>query len=240
MKEIKDFETWYKKINKTNDEDEYEEFVWELMATPFAEYHYSLMTGRSTNDEFKDILWSRFDEHEDAEELLLNKLENNEDNEFVGKILFKLGVTVDLRHGKQKGKVYEYAKKYTNSLDDNIRENAIIVLGWLGGVKDIELLGGLLLNDKNNKCRAWSASAFMQIWFRRKSKNFVDKVLPHLYKSIKQEQDIFVIGCIINTLQEITNKKFGLTQKALDLIETEKINISKNKVINYFEKLYKE
>jgi hypothetical protein len=36
------------------------------------------------------------------------------------------------------------------------------------------------------------------------------------------------------------NKKFGLTRKALDLIEEEKINILKNKVINYFEKLYKE
>jgi hypothetical protein len=113
-------------------------------------------------------------------------------------------------------------------------------LGWLGGVKDIELLGKLLLNDKHNKCRAWSASAFMQIWFRKKSKTFVDKVLPYLYKSTKQEQDIFVIGCIINTLQEITNKKFGLTQKSLDLKETDKINILKNKVIKYFEKLYKE
>jgi hypothetical protein len=61
-----------------------------------------------------------------------------------------------------------------------------------------------------------------------------------LYKSIKQEQDIFVTGSIINTLQEITNKKFGITQKALDLIETEKINISRNKAIKYFEKLYKE
>jgi hypothetical protein len=35
MKEIKDFETWYKKINKTSDEDKYLEFVWELIETPF-------------------------------------------------------------------------------------------------------------------------------------------------------------------------------------------------------------
>jgi hypothetical protein len=240
MKEIKDFETWYKKINKTNDEDEYLEFVWELMETPFTDYHCSLITSKNTNDEFKDTLWSRFDEHEDAETFLLNKLENNEDREFVGEILFNLGKTVDLKHGKQKEKVYGYVKEYTNNSNDNIRENAIIVLGWLGSVKDIELLGELLLTDKNKKCRKWAASAFMQIWFRRKNKIFVDKVLPYLYKSMKQEQDVLVIGSVINTLQEITNKKFGLTRKALDLNETEKINISKNKVINYFKKLYKE
>jgi hypothetical protein len=44
---------------------------------------------------------------------------------------------------------------------------------------------------------------------------------------------------LINTLQEITEKKkFGLTRKALELNEAEKINLSKNKTINYFEKLY--
>jgi hypothetical protein len=240
MKEIKDFETWYKKINKTNDEDEYLEFVWELMETPFTEYHYSLITSKSTNDEFKDALWSRFYEHEDAETFLLNKLENNEDTEFIGKILFSLGEIVDLWHGKQKEKVYEYAKKYAASLNDTVRENAIIVLGWLGGAGDIKLLGELLLNDKHNKCRAWAASAFMQIWFRRKSKTFVDKVLPYLYKSIKAEQDVFVIGSIIGALQKITNKKFGLTQKAQDLNEAGQINPAKDKAIKYFKKLYKE
>jgi hypothetical protein len=210
------------------------------METPFTEYHYSLISSKNTNDEFKDALWSRFYEHEDAETLLLNKLENNEETESIGKILFSLGEIIDLRHGKQKEKVYEYAKKYTNSSDNKTRENAIIVLGWLGGAGDIKLLGELLLTDKYNKCRAWSASAFMQIWFRRKSKTFVDKVLPYLYRSIKDEQDIFVIGSIIGTLQKITNKKFGLTQKAQDLNEAEKINASKDKVIKYFRKLYKE
>ena len=108
-------------------------------------------------------------------------------------------------------------------------------MGWIGGVNDIDLLGKLLLNDKNNKCRAWSASAFMQIWFRKQSKVFVDKVIPYFYESVKQEQEVLVIGNVINTLQEIIQKKFGLTQKALNLLEIEKINVSKNKVIKYFE-----
>jgi hypothetical protein len=167
----------------------------------------------------------------------LNKLENNENTEFIGKILFNLGKIIDLEHGKQKEKLYEYAKKFTNN---DIRENAIIVLGWVGSSKDIDILGKSLLEDKHNKCRAWSVSAFMQIWFRKENKTFLEKVLPYLYKSLKSEQDNFVIGSVINTLQEITNKKFGLTKKSLDLMEADKIYKAKEKAIKYFVQLYGE
>jgi hypothetical protein len=92
---------------------------------------------------------------------LLKKLETNEDKEFQGKILFNLGVIIDRENGKQKEKVLEYVHKLINSSDDIIRENAVIVLSWLGGINDIVLWGGILLNDPYNKCRAWPVSAFM-------------------------------------------------------------------------------
>ena len=120
--------------------------------------------------------------------------------------------------------------------NENTREKAIIVLGWIGGNEEIELLGNSLLNDKNNKCRAWSASSFMQISFRKKIN--IEKILPYLYKSIKQEQDNFVIEIIINTLQEITKKKFGLRQKDMNINNIEAVNKSKVKVLKYFEKMY--
>jgi hypothetical protein len=80
----------------------------------------------------------------------------------------------------------------------------------LGRNKEIELLGNILLNDKNNKCRAWATSSFMQISFRKKLD--IEKVLPHLYNSIQTEEDCFVIENVINTLQVITKKKFGLNK----------------------------
>jgi hypothetical protein len=78
-------------------------------------------------------------------------------------------------------------------------------------------------------------SVYMQIWLSRKSKTFVNKILS----SNKTGTGYVCNKMYIDSLQEITNEKFGLTQKALDLIETEKINLSKKKVINYFETLYK-
>jgi hypothetical protein len=236
MKEITDFDKWYKTLNNSEDEDDYLEFVWELMKTPYTEYHYSLITGKNTNKQFSDTLWSRFDEHEDAEVFLLKILENNIDKEFHGDILFYLGRIIDLKHGKQKAKVIEYVKKNVNNPNENIRENAIIVLGWLGGNKEIELLGNILSDDTNNKCRAWAASSFMQISLRKKLDT--EKILPYLYKSIQKEEDFFVIENIINTLQEITKKKFGLNKKDMNINNVEAVEKSRTKVLKYFKKLY--
>jgi hypothetical protein len=236
MNEIKEFDKWYKKLNNSDDEDDFLEFVWELMETPFTEYHYSLIVNKHTNKEFREALWSRFDEHNDAEKFLLDTLDKNIDIEFHGDILFYLGKIIDLRNGKEKQKVLEYAKNFSNNSNENIRENAIIVLGWLGGNKEIDLLGNLLINDTSNKCRAWSASSFMQISYRKKIN--MQKVLPYLYKSIKQEKDYFVTESILNVLQEITKKKFGFNKRDLNTNNIEVIDKSKIKVLRYFEKLY--
>jgi hypothetical protein len=240
MKEINDFDILYKKLNKSNDEDNYLEFVWELMRTPYTEYHYSLILNKNTNKNFKESLWSRFDEHTDAETFLINKLDNGLDVEIHGEIIYCLGKIIDLRNGKQKQKVLEYAKTFTNDSNENIREKAIIVLGWLGGNKEIYLLGNILLNDAYNKCRAWASSSFMQISFREKINT--EKVLPYLYNAIRKEQDYFVIESIINTLQETTKKKFGLKKKDLDTNNIEAIEKSKNKVTTHppFSLIYKK
>jgi hypothetical protein len=75
----------------------------------------------------------------------------------------------------------------------------------------------------------------MQIWFRRKNQNFVNTVLPYLYKAIKQETDTFVTGIIISSFQEMVGKKF-VTEKHIDLVDKEKIETGKIKLIKYYEK----
>jgi hypothetical protein len=242
--DIREFEKWYNKINKKSSSGkgtiEYFEFATALSQTSFVEYHYSLIINKKTNEEFRNYLWAKFEDHKEAEMFLLKKLETNEDKGFQGKILFRLGVIIDRRNGKQKEKVLEYVHKLINSSDDNIRENAIIVLGWLGGINDIALLGEKLLNDPYTKCRAWSASSFMQIWFRREEDNiFAENVLPYLYKALQMEKNYFVISTVIETIQELVKKKFGITKMALNDLDKEKIDICANKIIKYFEKVYK-
>jgi hypothetical protein len=233
---IKEFDTWYKKVNKTDDDIQYLKFTWELMESPYTKYHFSLMANKNTVNEFKEILWDEFPVHTDAEEFLLNKLEKNENTKYHGEIIFCLGKIIDQWYGEQKDKVLEYTLKLANSTDENVREKAIIVLGWLGGSKHIGFIADKLLNDPYNKCRAWSASSFMQIWFRRKNQNFVNTVLPYLYKAIKQETDTFVIGIIISSFQKMIGKKF-VAQKYIDLVDKENIGTGKIKLIKYYEKM---
>jgi ribosomal protein L18E len=234
--EIKEFDKWYNEVNNSNDKIKMLEFVCELIKTPYTEYYYSLMTNKNTNQYFKETLWRKFYDNKNAEAFLLDKLDKKTDMEFYGEIIYCLGKIIDQKSNQQKTKVLEYAIEFSNNSNEKIREKAIIVLGWLGGNKEIELLGNKLLNDIYNRCRAWSASSLMQISFRKKLNT--EKVLPYLYSSIKQENDYFVIESVIDTLQEILKKSFGLRKKDLDANNIEAIEKSKNKVLKYFKKLY--
>ena len=134
----------------------------------------------------------------------------------------------------------EYVRKFANTDDNLLREAAIIVLGWIGNEKDIPLLGEHLLNDTNTKCRAWSATTFMQMYFRRKSQSLVDKSLPYLKQAISQETDYFVFASMIDVVKELTGRKFDLPQHAIDNIDKERIDNAKLKVERFFKKLYKK
>jgi len=129
MKTLKEFEDWYKRIVKSDKinkvkrffkadcEDEYNEFVWEIMESPYTEYHYSLITNKNTSEEFRRDLWNRFDEHrEKGAKLLLSKLDNNEDTDFHPDIIFYLGILADKKIEKER--TLEYARKFTNSDND--------------------------------------------------------------------------------------------------------------------------
>ena len=239
MKELRDFEKWLEKAKR--DKDEHLPFVWEIMKSPYIEYHYSLMKDQNLSSMFRSDLSSRFDEHgETGETLLLSKLENNEDVDFHAEIIYILGKMNDRKETGRKDKVIDYARKLALSVDTYTRNRAIIVIGWIGTMKDIPLLADRLLNDPNEKCRTWAATSFMQMWFRNKSKKLVEKALPFLRQAIENEKDYFALGCMINVVKELTNKNFALPQYAIDNVDEEKIANAKLKVERYFKKLYND
>lgn len=234
MKTLKEFEEWHKTAQ--NNEDEQLPFVWEIMKSPYTEYHYSLITDKGTGDEFRRSLWSRFDEHrKDGAKLLLSKLDNNEDTDFHPDIIFYLGKIAD-KQKIEKERTLAYIRKFAGAENNYLRDRAIIVLGWIGEIKDIPLLGEHLLNDANAKCRAWSATSFMQMYFRSKSKSLVEKALPYLKQAITQETDYFALGCMIEVVSALTGKKFGLPQYAIDNADKEKIDAAKAKAERFLNK----
>lgn len=239
MKELKDFEKWLEKAREN--EDEQLPFVWEIMKSPYVEYHYSLIKDKNLSSRFRSDLSSRFDEHGEAGEILLiSKLERDEDVDFHAEIIYILGKMNDRRNTGRKDKIIDYARKLALSLDTYTRNRAIIVIGWIGTMKDIPLLADRLLNDPDDKCRTWSATSFMQMWFRNKNKKLAERVLPFLRQAIENEKDYFALGCIINVVKELTGKSFALPQYAIDNVDKEKIDNAKLKAERYFKKLYND
>jgi hypothetical protein len=224
---MKDLEEFKKRFETAqNDEDEQMEFVWEIMASPYTEYYYSLATDKNISKEFRFDLWSRFaGQRENDAEFLLSKLDNNEDREFHPDILFCLGKLADGQK-IEKERTLAYARKFADADDDRLRDRAIIVLGWIGSEKEIPLLGWHLLNDTNDKYRVWSATAFMQMYFRRKSQSLAGKALPYLKQAIRQETDYSALGDMINVVQKLTGKNsvgiffgIGIKKGFADIIE---------------------
>lgn len=239
MKDIEQLEQWLQKAKE--DKDEQLPFVWEIMKSPFVEYHYSLCKDKRLDENFRRKLCSRFDEHHEAgQALLLSKLDKNEDADFHGEIIFMLGKLNDRRNRPDKEKVLAYVRALALSPDSYTRDRAIIVLGWIGTMEDIPLIADRLLTDENDKCRTWAAISFMQMWFRNKDAKLTEKVLPYLYQAITKEKDYFALGCIIETVQTITQKRFGLSQAGINSIDIEKIDTAKAKVEKYLKKLYNE
>jgi len=236
---LDELKQWIKDL-KSGKRDDENKFVWSIMRSPFVEYHYSLITDKETSEDFYQHLWLRFEEHrEKGAEFLLSKLDNNEDVGFHASIIFCLGKLAD-KYKIEKERTLEYARKFAHSNDDLLRETAIIVLGWIGNEQDIPLLGENLLNDTNAKCRTWSATSFMQMNFRLKSKSLVDKALLYLKQAISQETDYFALGSMIDVVKELTGKEFDLAQYAINNIDKERIDNAKLKVEQFFKKLYNE
>lgn len=233
MKKLPEFKVWLKEIVENKSKDEGLEFVWELMKSPYVEFHYELLKSEKLSEEFKRLLSSRFNEHgENAEILLISKLDKNEDVNFHGKIIFLLGKI----KGKYKTKTLEFARKLTESENDFTRENALIVLGWLGTISDTKILEDHLLKDTNKKCRAWSASSFMQLWFKIGSETLKRMSFEAYSKALPNENDYFVVSVILSSIREIGKTKLGISQTALDELNIEKIEMSKTKAIRFLEK----
>src|SRR5690554_6626474 len=174
------------KSGKRNDKNE---FVWSIMKSPYVEFHYQVMKDRQLDDEFRRDLAFRFNEHgEEAEDFLIQKLDNNEDVAFQADIIFLLGRL----NKKHKAKILDYTRKFTESEDDYKRDRAIIVLGWIGTIEDTPILKQHLLQDKNSTCRAWSASSYMQMWFRNENEKLKSKAFEVYKTALAKETDYFV------------------------------------------------
>jgi hypothetical protein len=217
------------------------DFIYDIGHSAQIEYHYEILRAdwKKGNDHSELDGW--FEAHdEEGIAYLLTRLQNNEDSGCHGHIIYLLAKVLDkLTHrpfyATYKTQAVPLAEKLAFSEHAEIRRKSIIALGWIGGEKQVPALGEIMLNDKDSKCRAWAASSCMQMWFRIPTKSLADKIKPCLLRGIRQEQDYFTLGTMIEAVQTVEKKRW-LAQKAVESVDTQAIASAKQKALRYLEK----
>ena len=123
-------------------------------------------------------------------------------------------------------KLTEYLEKLIPISDIAERRMGIIALGWIANEKALPVLHHHLLADSDALCRAWAASSLMQMAFNRGRKGTIRKRSASvLREAIEKETDLFALGSMIETVQTLWDKKFGLSAIAVE--ERREANILK-------------
>lgn len=173
-------------------------------------FHYALLKEKDLHNALHQMLRRELTKRGAvAEDYLLQKFEEEEDNHFKGDILQMLG-GMKYERGKRLKETANLARANLNNDHTSLRYRSIIVLGWLGGSRDIDLLSVSLFKDENNENRGWAATAMMQIYFDKPKT--ADKSLKYLQAALHKEEDYFALKCILTALQEISGKKLGLAK----------------------------
>ena len=229
---LEEYQQWLADL-KNGTRNDKDEFVWAIMKSAYVAFHYSLLNDPDLDEAFKRNLQHSFDEHgEQAEELLLSKLDGDQDKDFQAEIIYMLGQVAK----KHIPKTLDYARKLAEHQDDYTRDRAIIVLGWIGTTEDTDILRRHLLSDSHAKCRAWSASSYMQIWLKNKDEQLKQAAFEAYKTALPNEKDYFVLASILVSIQEIGATKLGISKQALNDLDREKIDIAKAKAIRFLDK----
>lgn len=171
-------------------------------------FHFDLLQDNN-EDYLRAELFSFFTDREDleaVEEFLLKKYkENILNDDLKGDIIQLLG---HIRSKYAKDLAYENIESSIR----NIRYKSIIVLGWVGNEKDIDVLNTPLLKDKDPELRGYAATSMRQIWFNHR--NTKDKILHFLKNAILEENAEEALIGIIVTVQELLKKKLGIKESS--------------------------
>ena len=103
------------------------------------------------------------------------------------------------------------AKEAATADAETLRDRAVIVLGWVGTVRDMTtVLRDRLLHDSSVDVRGNAATACRQIWYERPKAK--EPAIELLGEALPREEDEHVICSIVVTLQDIMKRRFGIRE----------------------------
>ncbi|MEN8184601.1 MAG: HEAT repeat domain-containing protein, partial [Myxococcota bacterium] len=139
-----------------------------------------------------------------AEAFLIDRFRLEEDPELRGDALQILG-HMRSKHARR------FAKEVATTDDEELRDRAVIVLGWVGTIGDMKtVLRDRLIHDSSAFVRGNAATAFRQIWYR--TPRAKDPAIEILGDALRYEEDSEAVYSIVVTLQDIMKRRFGVRE----------------------------
>ena len=253
--ETEDFEQTYEALEKENFPDGKRiRFIAELGASSDIEGHFRLIC-RTWKEEKNLRLESSFDRHgEEGLHFLLERLSQSEISDaslkkqqasdklreavFTAYLLSEI-----LSQGRHRAyfpfyceKLLPFLLRFSETEEDFLREKCLIALGWVAGEREISLLTGKMLEDRNAYCRAWAASSLMQMSFYRVNGVILqEKTKKDFAKAIQEEQNLQASGIMIEAAQTLFSKKW-LSASALEAEDEMQIEKARRSAVRFLMK----
>ena len=215
-------------------------FCYEIGRSRQVAYHYKLIVEdwqRSTAKRLRLETW--FELHgKDGIDFLFDVLIHEPENMSAAYLL--AGMLEKLSHQsfytESCCKLTEHLEKQLPISDETARRMGIIALGWIANAKSLPILHHHLLSDSDALCRAWAASSLMQMSFHRGRKGTICKQSACvLLEAIKKESDLYALGVMIETVQTLWSKKFGLSGIAVEERRETVIQKARKSAIRFLE-----
>lgn len=163
-----------------------------------------------------------------AEGYLLAKLARETDPALQADVLQMLG---KLRYhgGKRLAETAGWARRLLHSDVAQVRCRALWVLGWVGGLEDLERLSSALRSDDDAENRGWAATAMMQLFMA--DATTAAQWLGPLEQALRQEVDEIALERILISLQEISGKRLGLKASSHERAPKQKLDAALRKAL---------
>lgn len=221
---IKSFEI----CKKTESFSEHNKFIKDLLEKDdkkTLEIHIKFITNHENKTLHNRLCRAFAKRNKYASEYLLEKVLENKEN--VNLIVDAIQILGLMKYKE----ILLYIPQLLEMKNELIKYKCIIVMGWLGGVKEIHILDKIINSSTEpDYLRGLSATAMRQINFNHPElKKMIES---KLYNAIKNENNNLVIAMIIITLQDICKVKFGLTENNMGEIKGN-IEQAKTKCLYY-------
>ena len=237
-----DLQKRYEELEKQNFPDsERIKFIADLGASEEIEYHYKLIC--KDRDEGTNLnLESSFYKHDkEGLEFLFEVLNNEKDESLKVFVAYLMAETLSkLRHRdfylEFCNRLIPIMTSFIEIKDALLRQKIIIALGWIGSLDEIDILIKQMSEDKDNLCRAWSASSLMQLSFHGIDKELLQEKTKSCFASvIEAETDLHVCGIMIEAAQILFGKKW-ISRSAVEDLDAEKIEKAKKSAVRFLNK----